>query len=107
MSDSEDEPLSAVSMQQIKPASDSLKLFKSYDGNNLSHGERIFKKLSVGIDFTFNTIKDVKKVTWKDDAPWFREVTDGFCWIAYCHNNNLTLQQANESCERAKIGNQI
>ena len=86
MSDSESEPMSAVSMQQIRPASHNLELFKSY-GDNLSHGERIFKKLSVGIDFTFNTIKDVKKVTWKEDAPWFREITDGFCWIAYCHNS--------------------
>jgi len=39
---------------------------------------------SFDIDFTFNTIKDVKKVTWKESAPWFREIYDGFCWLAYC-----------------------
>jgi hypothetical protein len=60
--------------------------------SNKSHGEKIFKKLSGRIDFTFNTIKDVKKVTWKQEAPWYREISDGFCWIAYCHNKKLTLQ---------------
>ena len=44
---------------------------------------------SLDIDFTFNTIKDVKKVTWKEQAPWFREIFDGFCWLAYCNNNQL------------------
>ena len=44
------------------------------------------QKLSLGIDFTFNTIKNVKKVNWKDDAPWFREITDGFCWLCYCQS---------------------
>lgn len=43
-------------------------------------------QVSLGIDFTFNTIKNVKKVTWKDDAPWFREISDGFCWLCYCQN---------------------
>ena len=38
------------------------------------------------IDFTFNTIKNVKKVQWKDEAPWYREINDGFCWLAYCNN---------------------
>lgn len=43
-------------------------------------------QLSLGIDFTFNTIKNVKKVNWKEDAPWFREISDGFCWLCYCQN---------------------
>lgn len=43
-------------------------------------------QVSLGIDFTFNTIKNVKKVTWKQDAPWFREITDGMCWLCYCQN---------------------
>ena len=42
--------------------------------------------MNLGIDFTFNTIKNVKKVNWKEDAPWYREITDGFCWFCYCHN---------------------
>ena len=44
--------------------------------------------LSLGIDFTFNTIKNVKKVAWKEDAPWYREISDGFCWLCFCQNNN-------------------
>ena len=42
----------------------------------------------LGIDFSFNTIKDVKKVNWKEEAPWFREISDGFCWLCYCMNEN-------------------
>jgi hypothetical protein len=42
--------------------------------------------VSLGIDFTFNTIKNVKKVNWKNEAPWYREITDGFCWLCYCQN---------------------
>lgn len=62
----------------------------------------MFKQLAREIDFTFNTIKDVKKVNWKDDAPWFREIEDGFCWIAYCHNRSLTLMQAIGAKARAE-----
>jgi len=43
-------------------------------------------QVSLGIDFTFNTIKNVKKVGWKEDAPWYREISDGLCWICYCQN---------------------
>ena len=50
---------------------------------------------AIKLDFTFNTIK---KVDWKSTAPWFREITDGFCWLAYCNNTTLSanhLVQAN------------
>ena len=40
------------------------------------------------IDFSFNTIKDVKKVRWKHEAPWYREISDGFSWLCYCNNEN-------------------
>ena len=43
-------------------------------------------QVSLGIDFTFNTIKNVKKVAWKEDAPWYREISDGLCWLCYCQN---------------------
>lgn len=43
-------------------------------------------QVSLGIDFTFNTIKNVKKVAWKEDAPWYREISDGMCWLCYCQN---------------------
>jgi hypothetical protein len=38
------------------------------------------------IDFSFNTIKNVRKVNWKEEAPWYREITDGFSWLCYCMN---------------------
>ena len=56
--------------------------------------QQVFKKLGSKVDLTFNTIKDVKKVTWKDEAPWFREVSDGFCWLGYCENQQLNYTQA-------------
>lgn len=57
------------------------------------------------IDFTFNTIKDVKKVSWKESAPWFREIQDGFCWLAYCHNNQLQSSDMYLKAEmRARYG---
>ena len=68
--------------------------------NSSSH--LTFKKLSKGIDFTFNTIKDVKKVSWKDNAPWFREITDGFCLLAYCHNRSLSKKDALIAKSRAE-----
>ena len=43
-------------------------------------------KINIGIDLTFNNIKDVRWVEWSQDAPDFREVTDGMCWIWYWVN---------------------
>ena len=40
-------------------------------------------KIKLGIDFTFNRIKDVKRVDWSEQAPTFREVEDGMCWLGY------------------------
>ena len=48
-------------------------------------------KLSLGIDFSFNTIKNVKKSAWKSTAPWYREVTDGLSWICYCLNSKCQI----------------
>jgi len=50
--------------------------------------------VSLGIDFTFNTIKNVKKVNWKEDVPWYREISDGFCWLAYCYNENCSINKS-------------
>jgi hypothetical protein len=51
------------------------------------------RKLSFGIDFSFNTIKNVKKVNWTQTAPWYREISDGFCWICYCNNNKCPINK--------------
>jgi hypothetical protein len=46
------------------------------------------KKVSVGLDFTFNALRNVHRVGWKPDAPWYREITDGMSWFAYCKNQS-------------------
>lgn len=38
------------------------------------------------VDFTFNQLRDVKKVGWKNDVPWYCEVDDGLNWFGYCLN---------------------
>ena len=48
-------------------------------------------QISLGIDFTFNTIKNVKKVMFKQESPWFREIKDGFNWFCYCVNQKCEV----------------
>ena len=43
-------------------------------------------KLNLGIDFSFNIIKNVRKVEMKQAAPWYRELSDGLSWLCYCRN---------------------
>jgi len=38
------------------------------------------------LNFCFNTLRNVHRVNWKEDAPDYRTVTDGVCWLAYCFN---------------------
>ena len=38
------------------------------------------------MDFRFNQLRQVKKVQWKEEAPWYCEVQDGLSWFGYCHN---------------------
>ena len=70
-----------------------------------SHAIHTEKKIeTLGIDFTFNTIKNVKKVAWKDEAPWYREILDGFCWLGYCHNERMKSYLYIKSEMRARFG---
>ena len=48
--------------------------------------DRRSSMLSVCIDFRFNLLRNVKKVNWKVEAPWYREVHDGLNWFGYCKN---------------------
>ena len=64
------------------------------------------KQGGLEIDFTFNTIKNVKKVQWKTEAPWYREIYDGFCWLAYCQNTTLNEETIVKAEMRAKLGPQ-
>ncbi len=72
---------------------------------------RRFKgKLSLGIDFSFNSIKNVKKTGWKSTAPTYREVTDGLSWICYCRNvacpiaNDMFIVNRGTWCEKTWVG---
>jgi len=58
----------------------------------------------IKLDFTFNTIKNIKKVEWKHQAPWYREITDGFCWIAYCQNTTLSTNHLGQANLKALFG---
>lgn len=40
------------------------------------------------MDFRFNHLRNVKKVNWKQDAPWYCEVRDGLNWFGYCLNED-------------------
>ena len=81
------------------------KTFKSLNSVNMSTSIIANSgKKPLGIDFTFNTIKDVKKVSWKDSAPWFREIYDGFCWLAYCKNESLQREMYLKSEMRSRYG---
>jgi len=41
----------------------------------------------LGLDFSFNVMRDVKRVDWQASAPWFREAADGLNWFCYCSNS--------------------
>ena len=47
--------------------------------------------ISLGIDFTFNTIKNVQKVSYQQENPWYREIKDGFNWFCYCLNQECKV----------------
>ena len=40
------------------------------------------------MDFRFNHLRNVKKVNWKQEAPWYCEVRDGLNWFGYCLNED-------------------
>lgn len=47
--------------------------------------------ICLGIDFTFNSIKNVQKVTWKNEPVWYREIKEGFSWFCYCMNTRCQV----------------
>ena len=83
------------------------KVFKSLETvqpKNSRAPRRNYYSDQMSIDFTFNTIKSVKKVSWKESAPWYREIHDGFCWLAYCNNNSMLKDTYLKSEMRARHG---
>jgi hypothetical protein len=49
--------------------------------------------LKIAIDFTFNIIKQVKKVEWDEEAPIFWEVRDGLSLFSYCINPDCKIHK--------------
>ena len=45
-------------------------------------------QLSLCMDFRFNMLRNVKKVVWKNEKSWYRQVKDGLNWFGYCCNIN-------------------
>jgi len=58
-----------------------LKLLTKQSGN----------KFKLGLDFSFNYLKSLKKINWDEEAPSFREISDGVCLICYCQNMNCDI----------------
>lgn len=50
------------------------------------------KKCSIGIDFSFNLLKNINKINFSEEAPSFREASDGLNLICYCRNNCCRIQ---------------
>jgi hypothetical protein len=48
-------------------------------------------KCSIGIDFTFNHMEEIKKVNFQESAPYYREASDGINIFAYCKNKKCRI----------------
>jgi hypothetical protein len=45
------------------------------------------KKFSIGIDLSFNLMKNISKIKYSEEAPNYREAKDGLNLICYCRND--------------------
>jgi hypothetical protein len=53
--------------------------------------EKVNRKCSIGIDFKFNIMRNVRKIDFDNAAPDYREVNDGLNFFAYCLNEDCQL----------------
>lgn len=49
------------------------------------------RRCSIGIDFSFNLLKNIKKLDFVDEAPSFREASDGLNIFCYCKNKHCKI----------------
>jgi hypothetical protein len=49
------------------------------------------KKCSIGLDFSFTFMRNMRKINFDQDAPSFREVSDGLNFFCYCMNKDCKL----------------
>ena len=45
----------------------------------------------LGLNFSFNYMKNLKKINWDNSAPSFREIEDGISLICYCQSKQCSL----------------
>lgn len=48
-------------------------------------------KCSIGLDFSFTLMKNINKLNFDEDAPSFREVSDGLNLFCYCKNKDCKI----------------
>lgn len=53
--------------------------------------------VSIGVDFSFHIIKDIKKEIFSKEAPWYNKPSDGLNWFISCQNKMLSLQEAQDA----------
>lgn len=49
------------------------------------------KKCSIGLDFSFTFMRNMRKINFDQEAPSFREVSDGLNFFCYCINKDCKL----------------
>ena len=49
------------------------------------------KKCSIGLDFTFTSFKNVRKVEFSAQSPSYREANDGMNIFCYCKNKDCLI----------------
>lgn len=60
--------------------------------------ESIKKKVSMGIDFSFKYLNNFRKIGYDNNAPFFREVSDGLNLIVYCLNKDCEIYNQYFTC---------
>ena len=89
-------------MNQSKEINDKMTLkniINSYFGNKSSSQYMIYfllsrnkdNKLQMGLNFKFNYLKNISKISFNQNAPTYCECSDGINLFAYCRNTNCQL----------------
>lgn len=85
-----DDSLNASAISEIKENNFQKNFAKILKIQLIRKGER---KCSIGIDFSFNILKDIKKIEFSDEAPSFREASDGLNIFCYCKNKSCKIYE--------------
>lgn len=50
------------------------------------------KKCAIGIDFSFNILKNINKIDFSEEAPSYRAASEGINIICYCVNSGCKIE---------------